>query len=51
MKWIKTLESMEYRDLNGKEYEPNSMELHMLRKFFNLDDVKQKQDVSSEDSE
>ncbi len=51
MKWIKTLESMEYRDLNGKEYEPNSMEFYMLRKFFNLDDVKQKQDVSSEDSE
>ena len=51
MKWIKNLESMEYMDLNGKEYEPNSMEFHMLRKFFNLDDVKQKQDVSSEDSE
>jgi len=44
MKWIKNLESMESMDLNGKEYEPNSMEFHMLRKFFNLDDVKQKND-------
>ncbi len=44
MKWIKNLESMESMDLNGKEYEPNWGEFHMLRKFFNLDDVKQKND-------